>query len=1501
METILHLTDIHFGWEGDNPSGQADRKVCLDGLLNEVKKLEGSWRPTVICLTGDIAWRGSTSDYDEARTWLEGLLQVCGLTYAELVICPGNHDVIRPVARKLARPGSTKDADEVLEVPISVHFEEPFQQFISFCKSTGIPKLSFGEFEQYLVGARDIRNTRFVVLNTAWFSKDDDDHGKLLLGLPHLKYLEAHGQLAITDTTKCDHVTVVLFHHPAEWLHHDEQHVSGNRPNTLDYVADRSHLILTGHTHGEVRRADRIADRALHFTGGSAYAGASHFNSFRVIQFTKDHVTDRAFEFDPRSTQQHWKPRPAESRPLTHANVAVPVSIPVVQTFSTEEFRVVCRKDALRQLERKSRQLRQSGTLPATVERPVSVRVSTQRDEYDESGRLLRPEHSEQLMPLYDAVRQARLTLLLGDLGTGKSTLASQVIIETLDKSDKAVPVFVPSKALRLSGRFTHRELLTAINEYVNDEIWFGVPKFDVISLLEHHVEILIVFDGLDELPRDIAARLLQEAAPLVNNWSTIQVISTARPIELVGVSYAEWRIVNTVRLDESAKAEFIKNELVADGVILTELREKTLSLLDSLKEMVALDSIANSPLAIRLIYPRLAPTASNSSASLGDLLYDLLIERLDGWHRRDDKPSAYTLLGQFFPTAEQKAELVAKLAERAATGNRLGYDEARELLQKTAAAVAGAKSHEVAAEAISFFEWLGLIAKTEFIEFPLQPLAEVCAAAGLVARWQAGDLATLESELWRIVSFAGTIAKRRAVLEQLRAPVLSFIDCLLKDGRYVPAACYIVVETADRAIAEHTIQLIDDVEYRPLTVFPDERRASARNIAKTIVLAGDKGFDWYYAEYLDPRYPIPNAGAGVVTEVFVEWAALVQSTLNAEKKERLSKMIEPYKATSEGDFYGVLSILAILVPEAFSREDRFWYMSQTLGSPLFGKWTQEQFRLAKSDPELVAFLNGVLLNRSKDSLPAARLWCEWNPDIQLPSSIIQQAFRLVPTTTQDSIKMDFVHYCRERVGEERWLQFARWMVIADESTAGAAKVLFDSGERRISVLGDAVMRALHDGGYVAALEPVLSELVIDAGSEGVRWLAGRVANTDQWHGAYSGWWRVLLANIETLDDGPKFLAECARSLGPFTLPRYPEVREGFTRILRGKKGAEFRTTFRAKLTSLDPRARRGAARILVSSDPRGEAEALFVAVRSRANRHDYDQHEWEKFCLTLSFSPSALSVLQGKLSFLDSRGRALALMLLEKNGFAIDLSCQSELMKLLSTFGNWHLCSDSAGKALLSSESAFECMMAELKYPNSEIAQRIAERLLELHSDRLTEIEEAKCLVIRHGRSSWLWELSHLLRRMVREPRFADSLMKAADKVYGEQSCLNILNLLARAVTGQSPWKDVLWALLCGDARVGGRSESDQSGMALLEFGLEEKEHRKRIGEAAKVCLDDPRVQRNRWHEAYHWLGLIADEFSGLNIDEIQADHLSWRTDRLLGNHCSDRETGESARELFR
>jgi hypothetical protein len=247
------------------------------------------------------------------------------------------------------------------------------------------------------------------------------------------------------------------------------------------------------------------------------------------------------------------------------------------------------------------------------------------------------------------------------------------------------------------------------------------------------------------------------------------------------------------------------------------------------------------------------------------------------------------------------------------------------------------------------------------------------------------------------------------------------------------------------------------------------------------------------------------------------------------------------------------------------------------------------------------------------------------------------------------------------------------------------------------------------------------------------------------------------------------------------------------------------------------------------------------------------------------------LSSLKGRLNLLEPQSRALALVILDKGGVDLDVNQRDELMATLATLGNWHLSREPAGLAVLSAQSSYDRLKEHLEQPRSEMAQRAAEQLLEFHSGRLTSSERAKCIALRHATSSWTWELAENLKKISHDSDFARDLITAGNEIVAKGGRAPLLGIAAKAITDDSGWKDVLWALLCDDGRLGGMSESEGGGMALLEFGLEAKTHRQVIGEAAKICLADPRAKQSRWHEAYHWLALLADEFSGLGKQTIQ------------------------------
>jgi predicted MPP superfamily phosphohydrolase len=304
---ILHLSDLHFGMEPTEkiPSTAVDkRNLTLRELIKTLKKLDDKWQPNVVAITGDIAWKGIKADYDKAKDWLSNeLLPVLKLSPDKLVVCPGNHDINRDEAFGIMVPSTSDEADECLKLERNKIFSQPFGTFTDFCKDMGISSPEIDNHPNFLTGIIELASLRFVVLNSAWFCRGDQDKDKLWLGKPMLQKMAANNQLIDPNTYDDEKspVTIVLFHHPQEWLNEKETNTYGNRQNTLEYLSFRSHILLTGHVHARPAEPDRMLNRAYRIKGGAMYAGDTYQNHFSILSVNTGQRTFGriAYEFDP--------------------------------------------------------------------------------------------------------------------------------------------------------------------------------------------------------------------------------------------------------------------------------------------------------------------------------------------------------------------------------------------------------------------------------------------------------------------------------------------------------------------------------------------------------------------------------------------------------------------------------------------------------------------------------------------------------------------------------------------------------------------------------------------------------------------------------------------------------------------------------------------------------------------------------------------------------------------------------------------------------------------------------------------------------------------------------------------------------------------------------------------------------------------------------------------------------------------------------------------------
>ena len=315
---ILHISDLHFGIENTKEISEAElikRKTTLSKFIKNIKsfsKKNFNWKPDLIVITGDIGFAGKRQDYKLANKWLENLLSALEIPHEHLIICPGNHDRnIKGLERDY--PQDIEDSDEYWYNFKNEKNEIRFNEFITFSKEFLKP-LYLDNQKQDLAGFRDIMDIRFLVLNSARYAiGGDDDRGKLFLGWPDVNLMDKENLLINSNKFDSSIITILIFHHPRECLHNQVINEFKSHAATYNFLAERCHIILTGHTHAEKIGQPLISgEGALHFSIGSMYLRQNYINNCEILKIDMHSrsVTRLIINFDP--SELEW--RAEESR-----------------------------------------------------------------------------------------------------------------------------------------------------------------------------------------------------------------------------------------------------------------------------------------------------------------------------------------------------------------------------------------------------------------------------------------------------------------------------------------------------------------------------------------------------------------------------------------------------------------------------------------------------------------------------------------------------------------------------------------------------------------------------------------------------------------------------------------------------------------------------------------------------------------------------------------------------------------------------------------------------------------------------------------------------------------------------------------------------------------------------------------------------------------------------------------------------------------------------------
>lgn len=221
---FIHLSDIHFSHRVAGFGFDPDT-VMRERILDDVAEFCGRLGPaTAILVSGDIAYAGERSEYENAARWLDELTVAAKCKNDAVFVCPGNHDIDQGVIQKnpLIQDGHDKirsqtsfqDQDHELtkrlvQPAVQALFYSPLAQFNEFAARYQCS--FFADRDNYAwehdFTLNDGSTLRIRGLNTALLSGLADEEKSLFLG-----------SRAWTLPRRSGVEYMTIAHHPPSWL-----------------------------------------------------------------------------------------------------------------------------------------------------------------------------------------------------------------------------------------------------------------------------------------------------------------------------------------------------------------------------------------------------------------------------------------------------------------------------------------------------------------------------------------------------------------------------------------------------------------------------------------------------------------------------------------------------------------------------------------------------------------------------------------------------------------------------------------------------------------------------------------------------------------------------------------------------------------------------------------------------------------------------------------------------------------------------------------------------------------------------------------------------------------------------------------------------------------------------------------------------------------------------------------------------------------------------------
>lgn len=291
--TWIQLSDLHFGKDEVDKFKQ---KLILNKLAEDVSQQiqKHNLKIDFIFLTGDIAFRGEASEYNEVSKFITMLAERANVLKENILIVPGNHDIERSeLLRKLPSPKSNNEVSKLIGDKTQIKpFTDSFENFREFVHQMN-GQDRYKNSNMFYVVNQVVRGKSVAVmaLNTAWLTGKDVNPGDAVLG-------ERQVREALQEANDAD-IIITLMHHPFSWLTEDDNNIAKR------LLEKRTDFILSGHIHkiSDVGKASLFGE-AFNITSGSIYGDSYNSNAYNIVQcdfsvgfgkiFFRQYISDNA-------------------------------------------------------------------------------------------------------------------------------------------------------------------------------------------------------------------------------------------------------------------------------------------------------------------------------------------------------------------------------------------------------------------------------------------------------------------------------------------------------------------------------------------------------------------------------------------------------------------------------------------------------------------------------------------------------------------------------------------------------------------------------------------------------------------------------------------------------------------------------------------------------------------------------------------------------------------------------------------------------------------------------------------------------------------------------------------------------------------------------------------------------------------------------------------------------------------------------------------------------